>query len=184
MEKKIIDYAHLYIGCTVQSYWGTTSEKVTLVGVAEGILIYDFWRDETEVAHSWDATLESEHPDKLLLRPLSSMTEEEIKEVLFIIMDSPVHLDKDSRFTKAEFDNCIDSIEPDDNAIVVHFSLRCIELKLYISEHSGLIRLYDEDDKEQYFEFNPMLFKCLLSKGFDLFGLIEAGLAIDSTKQL
>lgn len=139
MEKNIEDYAHLYIGCTVKSYWGTTSEIVTLVGVADGILIYDFWRDETEVAHSWDATLESEHPDKLLLRPLSSMTEEEA-----------AYIDVEFSFGH-EMSNLSNSLK---------------EGSLY------QMRVSETFEITRY----------LLSKSFDLFGLIEAGLAIDSTK--
>ncbi len=182
MEKKIEDYAPFYLGCKVKSFWGSTIEIVTLKGVIGEVLIYGFDREDFEITHSYRPSgNKSKRKDKLILRPLSDMTEEEVKEVLLMILDSPIHLDKDERVTKEEINACINSIEPDDNAFVVYFSLRCADMHLYISNHSGLIRLYDEDSIEQYFEFHPELVRYLLSKSFDLFGLIDSGIAIDKT---
>lgn len=119
---------------------------------------------------------------KLLLRPLQYAETDEIEQIIFLVMDSAVHLDADARFTIEEVRNCIESTEPDDNAIVVYFSVRCYSGTLYLSQHSGLVRLFNEEEKEEQIEFNPELYSYLLSRGFDLFDLIPAGLAIDKTK--
>lgn len=99
MTKDIKDYLHLYLGCQVLIDGETL---VTLVGFSH---TYDI---ELYVNNQW-----LHHRFcKLLLRPLSDMTDEEMDEVW-----------------------------------------------------------YGPSERTRY----------LLSKGFDLFGLIEAGLAIDAT---
>lgn len=113
------------------------------------------------------------------VRPLSDMTEEEMERVIFLIMDSEIHLGADARLSMDEVKGCIDLTEPDDRAKVIHFTVRCFIGKLYLSEHSGYLRLFNENDEESTIEWNPELDRFLLSKGFDL---IDAGLAIDKTK--
>lgn len=119
---------------------------------------------------------------KLALRPLQYLTQEEIEHVLWLIHDSETHLDKDSRISKEEISGCIDSIEPDDNAIVVNHTVGCFIGKLYLSSHSGYLRLYDEDDNEERIEWKPELYAYLCKQGIDIFNLIPTNQAIDSTK--
>ncbi len=79
---------------------------------------------------------------------LNFMKQADIKQVIYLLMQSP-KVPKIDRVTKKEAYQSIESIEPDDNAIVVDFSIRCFVGKLYLSQHSGKIRLYNEDDKEE-----------------------------------
>lgn len=69
----------------------------------------------------------------------------DILRVIYLLMKSK---GKDS-VTIKEVNCSIEGVEPDDNAIVVHFSVRCFIGQLYLSQHSGKIRLYNEDDEEQ-----------------------------------
>lgn len=83
---------------------------------------------------------------KLILRPLSSMTEEEGKEYAGLFFE-----DYNPELTKFyNFGHCI--------------SIRYYDAFLHLPD-----------------EYTPKQFLWLLSKGFDLFGLIEKGEAIDST---
>lgn len=72
----------------------------------------------------------------------------DINQVIYLLMQHP-KVPKKDKVTKKEACNSIDQIEPDDNAIVVYFSVRCFIGILYLSQHSGKIRLYDEDEVEQ-----------------------------------
>ena len=101
MEKKIKDYLHFYIGCKIKANRSISGEWSLLT-----------------VSHLHD----SSH-FKLLIRPLSDMTEEEKNEYLLTGTDSMTR-----------------------------------------------------------FEHNAIRTQYLLLKGFDLFGSIDAGLAIDKTK--
>lgn len=114
MEKKIRDYAHLYIGCQcrwiLRSPGGLGLQKINYFTLPDA---------------SW---LLNREGFKLLLRPLFDITAVEQNEWWAIDL-------------------------PKDDTIF-----------LYESQRNAL--------RTQY----------LLSKGFDLFGLIEAGLALDKTK--
>ena len=69
----------------------------------------------------------------------------DILRVIYLLMTSK---GKD-KVTVKEVASSIEEIEPDDNAIVVNFTVRCFIGRLYLSQHSGKIRLYNEDDVEQ-----------------------------------
>lgn len=114
-----------------------------------------------------------------ILRELPSMTTNEQEHLIWFLMNSPI---RGTKLSKKDLKGCIDSVSPDDNAIVINFSYSCFAGELYVSTHSGLIRLYDGDqeDTELLIPFEPKMYAWLLSKGFDLFGLIDSGLAINS----
>lgn len=76
---------------------------------------------------------------------LNHIKRADILRVIYLLMKSK---GKDS-VTIKEVSCSIEGIEPDDNAIVVNFSVRCFIGRLYLSQHSGKIRLYNEDDEEQ-----------------------------------
>ncbi len=76
---------------------------------------------------------------------LNHIKRADILRVIYLLMKSE---GKDS-VTIKEANTSIDSVEPDDNAIVVNFTVRCFIGRLYLSQHSGKIRLYNEDDEEQ-----------------------------------
>lgn len=135
MEKKLSDYLHLYIGGPM---W-----HISPAGNHETKLSHWLYKDLI------DGHLASFAYYKLMLRPLSSMTEEEMKEI--VLMNYNV-------------ENTLLS--------VIQYS-RGIEFKTSGFTGGGEIDFY---------KTNPITFLHLLSKHFDLFGLIEAGIAIDKTK--
>jgi len=61
------------------------------------------------------------------------------------------------------------------------------EVRLLLRPLSDMTRIeelqYLAQSKSKWGPYHPEDMRTLLSKGFDLFGLIEAGLAIDKTKQ-
>jgi len=143
-EKKLQDYLHFYLGCEV--FWGdeTSPHSGTLVGM-NGINTKNNYRAEIRIKQTAENSYYSITPlvsqCKIILRPLSDMTEEEVKWVYRKIHTHPLSYE----------------------------AKRAIEhLVIRISE--GTLGT----DAELYFY--------LLGQRFDLFGLIEAGLAIDKTK--
>lgn len=79
---------------------------------------------------------------------LNLIKRSDIHWVIYLLMQHHIGPKKDG-VTKNEAKQSIDAIEPDDNAIVVYFTVRCFIGILYLSQHSGKIRLYNEDDEEQ-----------------------------------
>lgn len=131
MEKKIEDYAPLYIGCEVQLEWMGDIETHELFGVIGhfAALSYQIDEDDEESFDSVDYSVNMRKAKdfKLLLRPLSSMTEEEQGKML---------------------------------------SNHGVSL---MQSHGDII-------------MNSETTRYLLSQSFDLFGLIDSGLALDKTK--
>lgn len=115
-EKKIEDYLHLYLGCECQTPEGVM--KLNAVYHDSNPVFYDSVNDFafSEI--------------KLILRPLSSMTEVEQNE---------------------------------------------------IGLYGGGGNKFCDWKGTPVNGFSPDTFRLLLSKSFDLFGLIESGLAIDAT---
>lgn len=91
---------------------------------------------------------------KLYLRPLSDMTEEEGNQFLH-----------NHEFVSYAWTNCVST------------SRHCVRYD-FTYHSSNRVR----QGSLRFDELEPKDFTWLLSKGFDLFGLIEAGLAIDKTK--
>ena len=128
--KKIEDYIHLYLGCDVELDNSGSKVVKKLVAVG-GVDDYAYCKlrlgtPEKGIVH---ATLLREKRVKLILRPLSDMTDVEHRELMKICFED-------------EFQTL--ALAP--------VGCGC-----------------------------PKGFAYLLSKHFDLFGLIEAGLAIDAT---
>jgi len=120
MEKKIEDYLHLYLGCEVLINSGDIhNEKL--------IIDYDFLNTYYEVEGGY--FMNNPIP---LLRPLSSMTEEEAKEM---------------------------DMQDVQISMIAHPSFMPVDIY-----------------------FNAKQMRILLEKGFDLWSLIDAGLALDATK--
>lgn len=109
------------------------------------------------------------HPQyfKPLLRPLSDMTEEEMKELL-----------------------CLDFAPSDDvfRNMVTEFKFDVNEPQRRTKRGTGVGFSVFKDGSHymsgtlSFVDLNPHQFVYLLKLGFDLFGLIEAGLAIDKSK--
>ena len=132
MEKKIEDYLHYYIGCFAIYAGHGKEEIITITGINTATenyspkIYFDFYEHDGSDSDGiyW--------LKKLILRPLSSMTEDEFNE---------------------------------------------LEKQIGFSDDT----IFDENTW-RYFDGTllPEQFHYLLSKGFDLFGLIESGLAIDA----
>jgi hypothetical protein len=121
MKKNIKDYLHLYLGCSI--YYPEANEYSEVSWTT----LLDVWSVERKEEYYIPSY-------KLVLRPLSDMTEDERKEI-----------DKVRRYYS-------DTI--------------LIPAPVFGSFQEAM----------------PYVFYYLLSMHFDLFGLIEAGLAIDKTK--
>ena len=111
---------------------------------------------------------------KPILRPLTSIKWEEARELLSIVVDDDVI-------------GCID-IE----ASALENKVKIISCTPY-GEDKIVIDNYDSDIKAYYECYNGQIysypvtyqaFQYLLKNHFDIFGLIEAGLAIEKTEQL
>jgi hypothetical protein len=163
MTKDIKDYLHLYLGCEVACYSDHLRPEMEFERNAtlDGI-VNDSSRNEHPVKvsfHNEGFKYRSHYCYKFnevkpLLRPLSDMTEEEVIKYLRL---------KHNAYS-GEY-----------------------EIKLRDNGFWWLFKTIASDEKFKFFgemldESNSDQFRWLLSKGFDLFGLIEAGLAIDKTK--
>ncbi len=110
---------------------------------------------------------------KPILRPLSSMTEEEIIEVAILADCLPTGWREADHYKVAHLDHPNEGIEV---CVLKKYSVRITK--------RGAVYFYNYD-KPSAAIFIPTTFEIiryLLSKHFDLFGLIESGLAVDKTK--
>lgn len=154
MEKKLSDYLHLYLGQPCKwkvlgdDEWAVNDSAVDLVVLGR---VYD--RQPFVIAP--------------ILRPLSDMTEEEMKELL-----------------------CLDFAPSDDvfRNMVTEFKFDVNEPQRRTKRGTGVGFSVFKDGSHymsgtlSFVDLNPHQFVYLLKLGFDLFGLIEAGLAIDKSK--
>jgi hypothetical protein len=158
---EIKDYLHLYYGAQCQI--SNCREIMIEQGFEDGISYIN--GDILGFVEMDDCQV------KLILRPLSDMTEKEASEVYMIERDGLLH------HSVLAFD-----VRKSDKAWRV---TRLDDFKQYLFiGYSGRIWKVIEDEETQLDVLNhqPRIYAYLLSKGFDLFGLIEAGLAIDKTK--
>jgi hypothetical protein len=114
-----------------------------------------------------------------ILRRLESMTEEEMKGLLLSIVpedmeDAPGADEHDVEMFYNDGGNMVDG----DVAVGSNYSCRCYEGQVAIRK-SGDIDWYNEDGSPERMVNQTKAFHYLISKGFDLFGLIESGDAID-----
>jgi len=163
--KDIKVYLHLYIGCEVaRKHDGGEVEYAKLVGICQSesepdktVSILDVGLD---YFHEW--YVEETVP---ILRPLSDMTEEEMVEFVCLQHNS-IHTNIDrTEITKIRW-----AYENSSNGINATWFKRC---GTGASVGSKTFHINQSD---------PDQFKFLLSKGFDLFGLIDAGLAINKAE--
>lgn len=149
-NKDIKDYLHLYLGRELfGTYLDASGSRGILTGVTNGgheCEIQFFLEDGINVEEEpeWNEA----HEVKLILRPLSDMTEEEGIECATTF-----------------FHDC----EGKDVKVEDNYGTKKI-----------IWRTASIHFPDVY--YTPDITRYLLSKGFDLFGLIDAGLAIDKTK--
>lgn len=134
----------LYLGCQVKGTEGTMIYKLTGVTNDGGVLLQD--------SSGFSCDLGTDF--KPILRPLSSMTEEEVKEYLRMKYNAVKEL----------------TVEKNENGFWFTFGLAMPDLM------SGNRKFIFE--KQIADDAYPEQFVWLLSKGFDLFGLIEKGEAV------
>lgn len=155
--KEIKDYLHLYLGCdgiVIVNYSVTPELKTRevsckLKGVVDDV-VYVQCYDVDGI--KWDNIDSfSSKTFKPILRPLSDMSDEEMKQCVLV---------------KYNMRNTLKTTNLIGNKIQW--------------TASGFI----PDGEIDLLNASSEIFRFLLSKHFDLFGLIESGLAIDATKQL
>lgn len=140
MEKKIENYLHLYLGCECEIK-GQPNAILGAVGIKSGEQVIVRWPKDDEWSYA-DVT-----EVKPILRPLSSMTEEEMKEFASIQREGITKI----KFEKGKIWSFVD--------------------------HEGFYKWHPHSLDTP----TPEQFCYLLSKHFDLFGLIDAGLALSTT---
>jgi hypothetical protein len=155
--KDIKDYLHLYLfsKCVVteisekfKAHCGYTIGNETILGP---ILLTCVLDEALQV--------------KLLLRPLSDMTEEEAAFIGELVYSKP--------------DSVKWRVEHKGNYLNIY--RKHYFKSITIDYASGDIDFYDEGELDTSLQ-QTEIFRYLLSMDFDLFGLIEAGLTIDKTK--
>lgn len=198
--KEIKEVLHLYLGCEVMVQRNETTEwhqgyvaEVTRksnhgdwvkVRFDECIEVYGHNSMEKSLSNFHTYFL-SEDGIKPLLRKLGDMTEEEADYFAWLCMNSEYHLELDCRVSQDEIQ--IELVKNDDGTLLdndvevyIGVSARCFEGGIAIKK-DGSIVLEDEGGKVQSLDNIADKVVWLLSKHFDLFGLIKSGLAIDAT---
>jgi hypothetical protein len=162
---KLIDVIHFYLGCQCVDAWFPSEHeqyekgwKLLAIDI-ESPKPYGLNNGEFD---TWTAEI------KPILRPLSSMTEEEMKEIWKII------------FHRDFVGNNIIWFNKESNSSAKRWVLSSGVERLGI-EMTGHIWA---DSDLHHFKYNPYFTtQYLLSKHFDLFNLIESGQALDATTQ-
>lgn len=168
-EKKLEDYLHLYPGCELRSSTGS----VRLMSVIAEIPPCTNWGIAVLNGNQSYTTKLGDY--KPVLRPLSDMKEEEVLKICSIV--SPT-IFGDFRYNKwkVTIEREWDSTQK--NYTVVRegdshsFEVDCIDGDIFLWEDHQYI-------DAPYMDFNYKFE--YLKMGFDLFGLIDAGLAVDKT---
>lgn len=168
--KKIEDYLHLYLGCEA-SFFNEGLGSPPIVGKLISIEL-----DRKILSLDTRYRIEFHYLQtyfKLNLRPLSDMTEEEAVDIYTLERDRVLHVaTNDHDISKrTDFGWVITRLDHMNIGLLVRFDGVCY-------------KVIDEGKKPTIEPAmnQPIIFQYMLSKGFDLFGLIEAGLAIDKTK--
>lgn len=168
LTKNIADYLPYYIGQEVNHPSDRSLFK--LVGVNEfglPIITGDFSGGTHNVEQTGRVCLDE---IKLYLRPLSSMTEEEMKELHILFFDPSSREIYTQKIKKIVFYKD--------------------EPRRHIKHGTGIGYTTLDENLDHissgtlsFSRFNANQFHYLLKQGFDLFGLIEANLAVDKTKE-
>lgn len=157
----LIDYLHYYIGC---DYWTNNSQGNLNIKTLPDVI--DMIKRDKGV--------------QLHLRRLEDMKEEEMIGLLQS-MWPPNLEDKptDEEYILTIFKGDGGNLVHRDVLIGAEYNIRCFDGQITIKE-CGTICFYDEVGDEQEGVNAPAAYHYLLQNHFDLFGLIDAGLAIDT----
>lgn len=171
---KFKDVAHLYLGCEVKSPFMGKNQK--LCGVSKILMPEGHYELDPVIEFNCNGRYEVRPTIwggvKPLLRPLDSMTEEEVLTICKLACESVYG---DYRFSKW-------SVERSPHELC-HWDVNN-KRSLYsftVSSIDGDVLLYDGEDIDPvYIDSNYRFW--YLKQGFDLFSLIPNGEAIDKTK--
>lgn len=159
---KLQDYAHYYIGAPCFNTWFTPDHDAydagwKLSGIRTDNEKCYMLENETDV--TWVDSI------ALKLRRLEDMTREDMKAIWQIIFNRPFHKN-----------GSIVWIDKEDNGCAKRFVMSSGVERVGIEINGNV---WADSDLHHY-KFSPtIIFHYLLQQGFDLFGLIPAGLAID-----
>lgn len=165
--KQLIDYLHFYLGCDLKTDTGV----VKLIAVQKEVIPCTDYR---VICLNGNVTHELKGEFKPILRPLSDMTEDEILEVCKLF--SP------TAWGEYRFKKWVAKKDPKSNDSWISYDVTN-ENSTYsftVDLIDGDIMLYDDDDYEPIHVDNNYRF-WYVRNGFDIFGLIGSGLAIDKT---
>lgn len=190
MTKKIEDYLHLYLGCEITWFDKNLSSlqySGKLVGaMGRGPMGYEFCIYETTGDIKYPKT--TFHEIKPILRPLSSMTRGEAISIAALAIGDSDWMDISYGTGKNQYN--------------IHESIYCLRIDKFCKHPEindwlpGYLLQIDPEDcsiilgqfskqgkelRDTVHDNQHLITKQLLDWHIDLFGLIEAGLAIDST---
>lgn len=126
--------------------------------------------------------IEKKQGVRLVLRRLEDMTDEEMIGLLqSMVPDDMEDKPKNEDYDLEMFYNDDGLMVDGDIAIGANFTCGCFDGQIGIKKCGSIILFDEEEDVTRDMLINtPMAFNYLLRQGFDLFGLIPAGLAIDA----
>lgn len=174
---KLIDYAHYYIGCRCLNTWFTPDHD----GYNAGWKLEGF-----HASRARPYGLENEHDItwtdsvKLILNRLEDLTQDEIIGLLQAMI--PIAMDDkplDEEYILEVFKNDGGNLVNSDVVIGANYNIRCFDGTISI-KNCGTICFYDEAGDEQEGVNMPSAYRYLLQRHYDVFGLIDAGLAVDA----
>lgn len=171
------DYLHYYMGCKVMAAPYGGQQKRYEEGRLVGINIHDIAYVKL---NNWQLVADiSITCVKPMLRRLEDMTEGEMIRLLQTMVpndmeDKPTGEEYIGQLFKNDGGNLVDA----DVAVGIDYNCRCYSGMLTIKK-CGTICAYDESGDEQELVNAPRAYHYLIQLHFDLFGLIDAGLAVD-----
>lgn len=192
MEKNIKDYLHLYLGCEVECITDMPKDYGWTNGMRIKMDRDIFWDMHEPVYDKGNIIAYWYQYFKLILSPLNDMTEKEMLHVAKLDgyeVDMKLN-DEDgadtvrNKLIEARF---FKKGEPDPQEVFDPIEEDCIGFKttMFHGIKEGFGEVWSEPTWDTFWNWNTGLSKetwlFLLSKHFDLFGLIKAGLAIDKT---
>lgn len=167
------DYLHLYLGCQFVVKINNT-DMLSAPMVLDEAALFSASRSESYFDFIKPIPI---------LRPLSDMTDNEIDELASVLLGKETHCFHKWR---SEDGDCIIADWKKEKPFDKEFDT--LTMGMLISGDFSIKHKWDYSNKKGTATTNEPLWnshlitKYLLSKHFDLFGLIDAGLAIDKTK--
>jgi hypothetical protein len=175
IEKKIEDYLHLYLGCLVITTIGEgqlvsiTHDEAIYCKVVYGVMGPDF--DDNHLVED----------TKPILRPLSDITDNEIDELASVLLGKETHCY--SKWRSKEGDYILAEWKKEKPHAPLDEKYEYMTMGMSINENFVIHHKWDYHNSGGVGTTNEPLHnhneitRYLLSKHFDIFGLIDSGLA-------